>query len=55
MSKEAIEFKRLTARDVRKVVGFENKTDKEVQTIILALEKLATLIYRKFTKHKPPE
>lgn len=55
MSKGEAEYKRLTARDVRKVMGFENKTDKEVETIILALERLATLIYKRFTKQKPPE
>jgi hypothetical protein len=55
MEQDETGYKRLTAKDVRKALGFEKKTDQEVQTIILALEKLAALLYRRFTKQKPPE
>jgi hypothetical protein len=51
---EGKEFKRLTIEDVRKSGGFEQRSYKEIQQIIIALEKIALLIVKKFTKSRPP-
>jgi hypothetical protein len=51
---EGKEFKRLTVQDVRRFNGFEHRTDGEIKQIILAVERLALLIIRKFNKRKPP-
>lgn len=45
-------FKRLTIEDVRKFKGFERRTDEEIRQIILAVEKISNLIYKKLTKTK---
>jgi hypothetical protein len=46
------EYKRLTMEDVRKYPGFAKRTDKEIQRIITALERLAEFIYKKVVKSK---
>ncbi len=51
---EGKEFKRLTIEDVRKLGRFEQRSDKEIQQIIIAVEKIALLIVKKFTKSRPP-
>ena len=52
MDRKGKEFQRLTAEDIRKCKGFERRTDEEVKEIILTLEKLSLLIYKKFNKTK---
>lgn len=54
MDNEGKEYKRLTVEHVRKVEGFENKTEEEIQAIILTLEKLSVLVIQKFAIRKPP-
>jgi hypothetical protein len=51
---EGKEFKRLTIEDVRKSGGFEHRSDAEIRQIIIAVEKIALLIIKKFNKQKPP-
>lgn len=51
---EGKEFKRLTIGDVRKSGGFEHRSDEEIRQIIVAVEKIALLIIKKFNKLKPP-
>jgi len=46
------EFQRLSVKDVRGFKGFEHRTDEEIKQIIIAVEKLSILIFKKFTKSK---
>jgi hypothetical protein len=52
MAKQEKEYQRLTVEEVRKYKGFENRTDEEIRKIIIALEKLSILIYKKFIKEE---
>jgi hypothetical protein len=52
MGKQEKEYQRLTVEEVRKYKGFENRTDEEIRKIIVALEKLSLLIYKKFIKEE---
>jgi hypothetical protein len=52
MGREGKEHQRLTVEEVRKLAGFEHRTDEEIGQIITTLEKLSMLIYKKFTKTK---
>jgi hypothetical protein len=52
MGREGKEYQRLTVEEVRKLAGFEHRTDEEIGQIIATLEKLSMLIYKKFTKTK---
>lgn len=52
MDMQGKDSQRLTAEDVRRIKGFETKTDEEVGMIILSLEKLALLIHKKINNHK---
>jgi hypothetical protein len=50
MSTRGREYQRLTVEDVRKFAGFERRTDEEIKQIIIAVEKISVLIYKKFNK-----
>jgi hypothetical protein len=52
MGTQGKEYQRLTVEDVRKFAGFERRTDEEIRQIIIAVEKLSLLIYKKFNKTK---
>ncbi len=52
MGTQGKEFQRLTVEDVRKFAGFERRTDEEIRQIIITVEKLSLLIYKKFNKTK---
>jgi len=54
METQGKEYKRLKTEDVRKVAGFENKTEEELQAIILSLEKLSLIVLQKFAVQKAP-
>lgn len=41
---------RLTIEDVRKHLGFEGRTDEEINAVIDVVEKLALLIYRRIKR-----
>jgi hypothetical protein len=41
------EFQRLTVEDVRKFKGFERRTDEEIKLIIIAVEKISNLVFKK--------
>jgi len=55
METKGKQLKRLTVEQVRKFKGFEMRTDQEIRQIILAVEKLSILIFKKLTKHKTYE
>ncbi len=57
MGREGKEHQRLTVEDVRGFVedvrgfeGFERRSDEEIKQIIIAVEKLSILIFKKFNK-----
>jgi hypothetical protein len=52
MNARGKEYQRLTVEDVRKFAGFERRTDEEIKQIIIAVEKLSLLIFKKFNKTK---
>jgi len=54
MQMEGKDFKRLTIGEVRRSRGFEHRSDEEIRQIIIAIEKIALLILKKFNKQKPP-
>jgi hypothetical protein len=52
------EFKRLSVEDVRKFPGFEGRTEEEIKAIILEIEKLSVLIYKRlnnYNQHEPKQ
>lgn len=50
MGREGKEHQRLTVEDVRGFEGFERRSDEEIKQIIIAVEKLSILIFKKFNK-----
>lgn len=50
MGREGKEHQRLTVEDVRRFAGFERRSDEEIRQIIIAVEKLSILIFKKFNK-----
>jgi hypothetical protein len=47
MRNEEKDFQRLTIEEVRKVKGFELKSDEEIEMIIITVERISNLIYKK--------